>query len=222
MHIRRGQPWGIVALCWSWAAVSAAATDPRPVTLPIVDGYDVWFARPAWESMSHTRVTEVVQDDLGFIWLGTLDGLRRYDGIRFKHYRPEPWHPNSLRGANIEALFKGSDGHLWISSDHFLDRFDPVAEVFTHHPSQPGGIEGQVYHISQDRAGAMWLATDHVRHTDQHHDAAPNRADRSAPAVLTPSRRRGLRPPRRAGHGGAVRADEFDAGARPIERDGLG
>lgn len=40
--------------------------------------------------MSHTRVTEVLQDDLGFIWLGTLDGLRRYDGIRFKHYRPEP------------------------------------------------------------------------------------------------------------------------------------
>jgi signal transduction histidine kinase/ligand-binding sensor domain-containing protein len=161
MHIRRGHPWRILALCWSWAAVSAAAADSRPVTLPIVDGYDVWFARPAWESMSHTRVTEVVQDDLGFIWLGTLDGLRRYDGIRFKHYRPEPWHPNSLRGANIEALFKGSDGHLWISSDHFLDRFDPVAEVFTHYPSQPGGIEGQVYHISQDRAGAMWLATDH-------------------------------------------------------------
>jgi ligand-binding sensor domain-containing protein len=39
--------------------------------------------------MSHTRVTEVVQDDLGFIWLGTLDGLRRYDGNRFKHYWAE-------------------------------------------------------------------------------------------------------------------------------------
>lgn len=162
MHIRRGHPWHVLlAVFWSWAAVSAAAADPRPVTLPIIDGYDVWFARPAWESLSHTRVTEVVQDDLGFIWLGTLDGLRRYDGIRFKHYRPEPWHSNSLRGANIEALFKGGDGHLWISSDHFLDRFDPVAEVFTHYPSRPGGIEGQVYHISQDRAGAMWLATDH-------------------------------------------------------------
>jgi len=59
------------------------------------------------------------------------------------------------------VLFKGSDGNLWISSDHFLDRFDPVTEGFTHYPSETGGIEGQVYHISQDREGKMWLATDH-------------------------------------------------------------
>ena len=160
MRMPRGSRSLVVALCWSCVAVLAAERDSRAIILPIVDGDELWFARPQWESMSHTRVTEVVQDDRGFIWLGTLDGLRRYDGIGFKHYRPEPWHPNSLRGANIEALFKGSDGQLWISSDHFLDRFDPVAEVFTHYPSQPGYIEGQVYSISQDRAGAMWLATD--------------------------------------------------------------
>ena len=140
----------------------AAEGNPRLVTLPIVDGSDVWFTRPGADSTpSHTRVTRVVQDDVGFIWLGTPDGLRRYDGIRFKHYRPEPWNPNSLRGANVEALFKGRDGHLWISSDDFLDRFDPVAEVFTHYRSEPGGIEGQVYHINEDRAGQMWLATDY-------------------------------------------------------------
>ena len=48
MHIRRGHPARILALCWSWAAVSAAAAGPRPVTLPIVDGYDVQFTRPEW------------------------------------------------------------------------------------------------------------------------------------------------------------------------------
>jgi PAS domain S-box-containing protein len=152
----------MLALYCSSAAVFAAEGDPRPVSLPIVDGYDVWFTRPGAESTpSHTRVTRVVQDDMGFIWLGTPHGLRRYDGVRFKHYRPEPWNPNSLRGANVEALFKGRDGHLWISSDDFLDRFDPVAEVFTHYRSEPGGIEGQVYHINEDRAGQMWLATDY-------------------------------------------------------------
>ena len=162
MRMPRGHLPFILSLYWSSAAVFAAASNPRPVTLPIVDGYDVGFTRPGAESTpSHTRVTQVVQDDVGFIWLGTPDGLRRYDGIRFKHYRPEPWNPNSLRGANIEALFKGRDGHLWISSDHFLDRFDPVAEVFTRYRSEPGGIEGQVYHINEDRAGQMWLATDY-------------------------------------------------------------
>jgi PAS domain S-box-containing protein len=152
----------MLALYWSCAAVFAAEGDSRPVSLPIVDGYDVWFTRPGAESTpSHTRVTRVVQDDRGFIWLGTPHGLRRYDGIHFKLYRPEPWNPNSLRGANVEALFKGRDGHLWIASDDFLDRFDPVAEKFTHYRSEPGGIEGQVYHINEDRAGQMWLATDY-------------------------------------------------------------
>jgi PAS domain S-box-containing protein len=162
MRMPRGYLPLILSLCWSSAALCAAAADPRQVTLPIVDGYDVSFTRPGAESTpSHTRVTQVVQDDVGFIWLGTPDGLRRYDGIGFKHYRPEPWNANSLRGANIEALFKGRDGHLWISSDHFLDRFDPVTELFTHYQTEPGGIEGQVYHINEDRAGQMWLATDY-------------------------------------------------------------
>ena len=55
----------------------AAEGNPRLVTLPIVDGSDVWFTRPGAESTpSHTRVTRVVQDDVGFIWLGTPEGLR--------------------------------------------------------------------------------------------------------------------------------------------------
>ena len=156
-------------LYWIWAAACAGAADLHSVKLPIIDAYDLRFAHPGSGSTpSHTRVGQIQEDNMGFIWLGTQDGLRRYDGrssnsgtIRLKPYRPEPGNSNSLRGAYVEVLFKGSDGNLWISSDHFLDRFDPVTEVFTHYPSAPGGIEGQVYHISQDREGKMWLATDH-------------------------------------------------------------
>jgi signal transduction histidine kinase/ligand-binding sensor domain-containing protein len=51
---------------------------------------------------------------------------------------------------------------LWIGCDHFLDRFDPVNEIFTHYRIEaeaPGGVANSVDQMSQDRTGLMWLAT---------------------------------------------------------------
>lgn len=160
MRFLRRSLFATFPLYWCWAVVCAGAADVA-VKLPIIDGYDIRFAHPGSGLTSHTRVGQIQQDDIGFIWLGTADGLRRYDGVRFKQYRPEPGNPNTVRGAYVEVLFKGRDGNLWISSDHFLDRFDPVTEVFTPYLSGPRGIEGQVYHIFQDAHGTVWLATDH-------------------------------------------------------------
>jgi hypothetical protein len=73
----------------------------------------------------------MVQDNLGFMWFATQDGLWRYDGLRFKEYHPDPKNPNSLSGVNVETLFKERSGALWVSADEFLDRYDPVTELFT-------------------------------------------------------------------------------------------
>jgi len=63
-------------LYWSWAAACAGAADLHSVKLPIIDAYDVRFAHPGSGSTpSHMRVAEIQQDNLGFIWLGTQDGL---------------------------------------------------------------------------------------------------------------------------------------------------
>ena len=51
---------------------------------------------------------------------------------------------------------------LWIGCDHFLDRFDPVNETFTHYQIEaeaPGETANSVGQISQDRTGLLWLAT---------------------------------------------------------------
>ena len=152
-------------LGWSWIGPCAEAADGQFIKLPIVDGTELRFAHPPFgEGPSHTRVTQIVQDNLGFVWFGTQDGLRRYDGLQFKEYHPDPKNPNSLSGVNVETLFKDRSGALWVSSDEFLDRYNPVIEVFTRYrfdPTSPDAIKGHVYNINQDREGKMWIATDH-------------------------------------------------------------
>jgi PAS domain S-box-containing protein len=133
-----------------------------PAKLPLAEGTDLRFVRlSSGDESWPAGVICLVQDDQGFLWLGTEDGLRRYDGYRLRAYRNDPHDPNSLSGSYVYALFKDRSGKLWVGSDHFLDRYDPVTDRFTHYPPDPARLAGSVFHIREDRSGMIWLATDH-------------------------------------------------------------
>jgi ligand-binding sensor domain-containing protein len=120
----------------------------------IVDGTDIRFARVSTaDGLSQTKVSQIVQDDQGFMWFGTQYGLNRFDGYNFKLFVHDPRSPNSLSGVFISALFKDRDGALWAGCDQFLNKFDRATEMFTRYPVP------FVRHISQDSAGILWLAT---------------------------------------------------------------
>jgi ligand-binding sensor domain-containing protein/signal transduction histidine kinase len=98
-----------------------------------------------------------VQDDLGFIWFGTQQGLNRYDGYKFKVFSHDPADPSSLGGAFVYSLFKDRLGVIWVGTDQSLDRFEPATESFTHlHLDRTDPIVAQ---IRQDRTGILWMAT---------------------------------------------------------------
>jgi len=152
----------LTAFCSS--AVSAELhRSSQSMRLPVVDGEDIRFTQVQTEqSRIQGEVNHIVQDDQGFLWFGTSDGLRRYDGYSFRDYRHDPKDPNSISGATVYALFKDRSGRLWVGSDAFLDMFDPATEKFTHF-SGPGttGIEGLVLDIRQDQKGMLWIASYH-------------------------------------------------------------
>ena len=61
--------------------VLQADVDPTPIRLPMVDGKEMRFTRLSTEDgLSQTRVSQIIQGDRGFMWLGTQYGLNRYDG----------------------------------------------------------------------------------------------------------------------------------------------
>ena len=114
------------------------------------------------DGLSQTRVAQIVQDDLGFLWFGTQYGINRYDGYDFKPFVHEPGDEKSAAGTWVCALFKDRDGMIWIGWAEGLDRLDPRTETFTHYLVESGEDSQRgntIVHISQDREGMIWLAT---------------------------------------------------------------
>jgi ligand-binding sensor domain-containing protein/signal transduction histidine kinase len=132
------------------------------VRLPVTEEKDLRFTHLSSEQgLLQSNINQILQDDQGFIWFATMDGLRRYDGYHFKEYRHDPGNPTGLSGNTIWALYKESSGKLWIGTDTGLDQYDPATDRITHYASDPKtvGIEGPVYDINLDRKGTLWLAT---------------------------------------------------------------
>jgi signal transduction histidine kinase/ligand-binding sensor domain-containing protein/CheY-like chemotaxis protein len=145
------------------AASPSASRNVQTIRLPILEGKDIRFTHLSTkQGLSQSRVHDILQDDLGFMWFGTYNGLNRFDGYRFKIYKHEANDPNSLGGVFVTALLKDRSGILWIGVDQGLDRFDPVIQNFTHfvsNPNDPASLAGHVEHMTQDRDGMLWLAT---------------------------------------------------------------
>src|ERR1700684_4062133 len=133
------------------------------IRLPVVEGKDIRFARiSSYQGLSQVRVSDIVQDDQGFLWFGTLNGLVRYDGYNFKVFKHDLERPESLSGVYIDSLFKDRAGTIWVGTDQSLDRFDPLTETFSHYQfdvPDSSGLPTTVNHISQDSSGMLWLST---------------------------------------------------------------
>ena len=116
------------------------------------------------DGLSQVSAFAVVEDSLGFIWIGTEDGLNRYDGIGFQILRHNPDAPDSspLEGA-IEALHVDRAGKLWIGMRAGgFSSFDPATGDFRHF-LQGADVDNlssyEVRCIAEDRAGNVWIGT---------------------------------------------------------------
>src|SRR5260370_7772831 len=130
----------VSAFAWASAGDSAdtssldSAVDTETIRLHVVDGKDIRFARISGsQGLSQVRVSDMVQDDQGFIWFGTWNGLNRYDGYNFKVFKHDPERQQSLSGVFIYSLFKDRAGTIWVGTDQSLDRFYPRMEKFGHY-----------------------------------------------------------------------------------------
>jgi ligand-binding sensor domain-containing protein/signal transduction histidine kinase len=156
----------VVLHCSALGAPTQSSGSSRlnaPLTFPMEEGEGIRFSKlPSTAELSQTRVSNILQDDQGFIWFGTQDGLNRFDGYTCRVFRHNPQRPDSLGGAYIHALFEDRSGFLWVGSDQSLDRFDPATESFIHYPlttSDGRSFSAIVTDISEDKFGFLWLST---------------------------------------------------------------
>jgi ligand-binding sensor domain-containing protein/signal transduction histidine kinase len=101
------------------------------------------------QGLSQSSVRAILQDNKGFLWFGTEDGLNRYDGYTFTAFKPDPDNPTSLSDRWITSLVEDSSGYLWIGTRQGgLNRYNPYTGQFTH--------------FQHDKENATSLSNNHI------------------------------------------------------------
>ncbi|MEW6732345.1 MAG: two-component regulator propeller domain-containing protein [Acidobacteriota bacterium] len=116
------------------------------------------------EGLSYGSVRNILQDRFGFIWIGTDDGLNRYDGYQITVYRLNPQDSHSITDNIITDSCEDRDGRLWFATARGgLNRYMKETDNFIsyqHNPSDANSlIDNQVNAIFADRASLLWLLT---------------------------------------------------------------
>lgn len=117
-------------------------------------------------------VRKVIQDQRGFIWIATSEGLDRYDGEQVLHYTKEQ---HGLPANDINLLFEGPDGRLWVGNWEIKDHngvmggnlkvsfFDPITETASTFREYFGDKapfeEDELFGLQVDDSRRAWLGT---------------------------------------------------------------
>ena len=111
------------------------------------------------DGLSQSEVFSILEDSKGFMWLGTMNGLNKYDGYTFTIYNTERGDPNSLINNTIRILEEDNHGRMWIGTDNGICLYDQKQELI-HQMNIPGyenallGIRSII--INED---TMWVGT---------------------------------------------------------------
>ena len=162
-----------LALTLAWAAqplAPAAAAEPAPPFLSLQ-------RYTPDEGLSQHAVTALAEDDRGLLWIGTQEGLNRFDGHRFTVYRTIPGDDGALASSSIESLAVDGRSRLWVgTNDAGLEVIDLRLRTHVRLGTAQGLGHPTVTAILLDGNGGAWLGTangiDHI-------DASVSKATRA-------------------------------------------
>jgi len=105
------------------------------------------------DDISSTRTLSIAQDSTGFIWIGTDDGLNRYDGFQNKVYRSDVFDESTISGNRIWKIHVDNSNTVWILTDRGICYYDALRDQFerTETGSRPQHI--------QDHNNTLYVST---------------------------------------------------------------
>jgi len=114
------------------------------------------------EGLPDNRIRSVYQDSRGFLWVGTMNGLSRYDGYTFKKYY-NTGNNGSISGNWAFAICEDARQQIWIGTLNGLNMFDPKTEQFTSYKNIPGSprslFSNKITSLQFDAQGMLWIGT---------------------------------------------------------------
>jgi PAS domain S-box-containing protein len=114
--------------------------------------------------LSQVTARAIVQDERGFVWIGTQDGLNRFDGHEFETWYRDRRSPQSLGDSHITALCRAPGGRLWVGTLagglSLLDPASGTVRTFRHDPTRDDAlVADSITALHLDASGVLWVAT---------------------------------------------------------------
>lgn len=111
------------------------------------------------DGLSNNVVYDILEDDIGFIWIATRNGLNRFDGSGFRVYDQ---FDGGLKSSHTNALYKDVNGNIWVGTYDGLARYNQAKDHFYVYDN-PGGYQdadaSNILAITGDIKGDIWFGT---------------------------------------------------------------
>ena len=115
------------------------------------------------EGLSQSYVYDIIQDNNGFIWIATQDGLNRYDGKKFVYYRHDSTNKSSIANNFIRKIFIDKQNMMWVGTNEGLSRYNETLDSFDnffHKTNDSNSLrDNEIWDIYQDQQNDILVST---------------------------------------------------------------
>ena len=113
------------------------------------------------DGLSQVTINDLIKDQSGFIWIATANGLNRFDGKEFKHYKHIESDTLSISGNFINKLLEDKSGNIWVGTNgNGLNYYDQYKDVFHRIKLKYSQNENEIISaITKDKNGIIWVAS---------------------------------------------------------------
>jgi len=122
------------------------------------------YTRENLKGLSHYKITSILSDKAGNIWVGTFNGLNKIDHETHEitKYLPSSTKKNQISDSyiNNNGIFEDKSGSIWISTKNGLNKFDSKTNSFSSYFQSDGLLSDNVYGINEDDSGNLWVTSD--------------------------------------------------------------